>query len=543
MKNFSGITEDLDITTKKYVDDNKVTSIDGLAGGTLTSPFKVTGGDGANTAKIALDQSGNGQITDSGTSTIFGFMSASDLTVGSANYNTRFRGKQTRPTWNGNDLALKTDVPSATEIVQTIGTSASAVMSQKATTDELAKKANLDGGNDFRGNQTITNGKLSVSCDSSFDNSYIFDVFDDVHEGDSIFAVEKTGDDAGAIHIGDGIAKAPILLGNNAGTSGQVLTSQGAGKTPAWSDIVKHGYTELTNENLNTIVEVGWYRAAANNSCTNTPPLAGVNAFVLVTEKGKDTFVKQTVWLYHSSFVVFTDCYCRYTRDSGNSWGDWLTLQMVDHNPQAFYGRKTFSDGISLSGSLEVNNSSGTAGQVLTSTGTGAPVWADAGGSTDTMPTIRLVSIADIAGTCICSATNPLRFSFVVEKGTLLPTDMVQLCSRQLFTYKNGHMLRPGDPAVHGRTYKLRQFFSKEISAITLQQGHYIFEVNSYPELREFVRSNMNTGDRSTLIKYLRISRATQGEVPNHLFSNVIPIYVAPSAPSESAQTVKIRIR
>lgn len=87
-----------------------VTSINGLSGGTLTSPLTLTGGDSATASKIIL--SSNGQITDSSTSTMLGF-SGGNYIVGSANYPTTFRGKQTRPTWNAKDLALHSDIPAA----------------------------------------------------------------------------------------------------------------------------------------------------------------------------------------------------------------------------------------------------------------------------------------------------------------------------------------------------------------------------------------------------------------------------------------------
>lgn len=110
MKNFSSITENLDITTKKYVDDNKVTSVDGLSGGTLTSPLKISGGNQSTASKISLDQSANGQITDSSTSTLFGFMSSTTLTVGGNSYALALRGSGTRPTYKGADLALYSDI-------------------------------------------------------------------------------------------------------------------------------------------------------------------------------------------------------------------------------------------------------------------------------------------------------------------------------------------------------------------------------------------------------------------------------------------------
>ena len=110
MKNFSSITENLDITTKKYVDDNKVTSVDGLSGGTLTSPLKISGGDQSTASKISLNQSANGQITDSSTSPLFGFMSSTTLTVGDNGYALALRGSGTRPTYKGADLALYSDI-------------------------------------------------------------------------------------------------------------------------------------------------------------------------------------------------------------------------------------------------------------------------------------------------------------------------------------------------------------------------------------------------------------------------------------------------
>lgn len=81
-------------------------------GGTLSKPLKVTGGDQATAGKIMLDQAHQGQITDTSTATLLGFTSGSTFVVGSGTYSTAFRGSQTRPTWNGNNLALQSDVHS-----------------------------------------------------------------------------------------------------------------------------------------------------------------------------------------------------------------------------------------------------------------------------------------------------------------------------------------------------------------------------------------------------------------------------------------------
>lgn len=156
-----------------------ITSINGLSGGTLTSPLTLTGGDSATASKIIL--SSNGQITDSGTSTMLGF-SGGNYIVGSRNYPTTFRGKQTRPTWNGKDLALHSDIPAAvTEstvsgwgFTKNTGTVTSVAVKMNGATkgtvtssgtidlgtvitshQDISGKANLSGGNTFTGKQTL----------------------------------------------------------------------------------------------------------------------------------------------------------------------------------------------------------------------------------------------------------------------------------------------------------------------------------------------------------------------------------------------------
>ena len=94
------------------------TSIDGLSGGTLTSPLKVTGGDGANTSKIILDNNNEGQITDNATATLLGFTDTTNFIVGHKNYALKLRGNATRPQYstdniNFKDLALYSDMQSA----------------------------------------------------------------------------------------------------------------------------------------------------------------------------------------------------------------------------------------------------------------------------------------------------------------------------------------------------------------------------------------------------------------------------------------------
>lgn len=139
-----------------------VTSINGLSGGTLTSPITLTGGDGAAASKMILTS--NGQITDTSTSTLFGF-SGGNLIVGHGNYPLTMRGKQARPTWNGKDLALKSDIPS--------------VPTNYVTTDSQQEISAL---------KTFTSAQGVGSCDGAFR------VFVSKEEMDNYYAKFATGD-------------------------------------------------------------------------------------------------------------------------------------------------------------------------------------------------------------------------------------------------------------------------------------------------------------------------------------------------------------
>lgn len=101
------------IIVNPTMDIQGITSIDGLAGGTLTSPLNIQGGDSTTASKISLNRAKAGQITDETTATLFGWLSnnATTLTVGSNTYSLNLRGNTTRPTYKGNDMALYSDIP------------------------------------------------------------------------------------------------------------------------------------------------------------------------------------------------------------------------------------------------------------------------------------------------------------------------------------------------------------------------------------------------------------------------------------------------
>lgn len=98
-------------------------------------------------------------------------------------------------------------------------------------TNALNSKANLNGGNDFYGVQVFCGGdpRSNVIIDSYFTGG---------NNNSTIFGVEhnRLPDDSGKVLIGSGDENnVELLLSGAAGTSGQVLTSQGAGKTPIWT--------------------------------------------------------------------------------------------------------------------------------------------------------------------------------------------------------------------------------------------------------------------------------------------------------------------
>lgn len=92
-------------------------------GGTLSKPLKVTGGDQATAGKIMLDETNKGQITNTSTQTLFGYLDTTQLAVGHTSYKLRLRGNESRAKYNGNDIAILSDLPTnyvTTDTEQTI---------------------------------------------------------------------------------------------------------------------------------------------------------------------------------------------------------------------------------------------------------------------------------------------------------------------------------------------------------------------------------------------------------------------------------------
>ena len=79
-------------------------------GGTMNGEIRFNGGNTQGGSKIVLEN-GKGQITNSTTGTLFGFLNNTDIACGEATYNLLMRGLASRPTYNGSNVALQSDIP------------------------------------------------------------------------------------------------------------------------------------------------------------------------------------------------------------------------------------------------------------------------------------------------------------------------------------------------------------------------------------------------------------------------------------------------
>ena len=171
------------------------------------------------------------------------------------------------------------------------------------------------------------------------------------------------------------------------------------------SDNSKHGYTELTNENLDTIREAGWYRAASGNTCTNRPSEIGTKAFILNKKKTAAGSTKQTLYYIpvpFSSIPNYTS-YCRISSGNSNSWIIWQKQQTLCNGvEQYFTGRKSF-DSINISDSLQFAGDAGSNCQFAMSQGPSVtPKWVNlqvkVNGTIYTPDSDGLIDLGEISG-------------------------------------------------------------------------------------------------------------------------------------------------
>ena len=260
-------------------------------------------------------------------------------------------------------------------------------LSNKPTIPDVSGKANLTGGNTFTGKQTLNSpASDGYSIDAS---GYV--------KGSWLQATQTSNKGAGTGKV--------CVFDNNGWiyyrTPAEIVAEAGGGS----SDNSKHGYTELTNENLNTITEAGWYRAASNSTCANKPSAFTSIPFILEVEKSADVYIKQTTYTTKNSSDAFSTTYVRFSIDSGNTWTSWgKTQTMSDNKIQTFSGLKTFSGGIDVFYSpLRFNSDAGSGGKFAMSQGaTTSPKWVNlqvrVNGTTYTADSDGLIDLGEISG-------------------------------------------------------------------------------------------------------------------------------------------------
>ena len=138
-----------------------------------------------------------------------------------------------------------------------------------------------------------------------------------------------------------------------------------------------------------------------------------------------------------------------------------------------------------------------------------------------TMPMIRVGSVADIDGTMMISATNPLIFSVEIIHGQLQVGDQVQICTRQLFTYDQGRR----------RKMRLRKQWYTEITLDNVN-NRFIFvsvgEETGNKTQRLFKTNSLSNSTKTLSPLYIRVRRPVfneNGSEVSGLFSNVITMW------------------
>ena len=135
------------------------------------------------------------------------------------------------------------------------------------------------------------------------------------------------------------------------------------------------------------------------------------------------------------------------------------------------------------------------------------------------MPKIRLGAVGDLDNTMIPSFTNPLKFAVHITNGKLQIGDEVQICTRQLFTYRNENK----------RKYKLRSVWNTPITEENKNDKVIfvkIFENVDIPSNHLFKSGSISAmGTLSPL--YIRIRRPIykNGFDVDAKFSNIVTVW------------------
>ena len=286
------------------------------------------------------------------------------------------------------------DGTSATvDIVQSIGQSTTAVMSQKAVTDELNKKASTSA-NTFTGDQTVTgngsvSGNFTVGCNLTVNGTtttvdsttlQVKDKLIEVAHGNTTSLTTPAGlvapkydgtnsgalvfDSTGTAYVGDvtlkdgniDVAKSDLqplatrdgLVGGNlVQYDSSALTLKDSGKKISdlalktdIPDSAKHSSKQLaTNTDLNTLnssADIGWYHVGGGNSCAHKP--TGVDAFGLEVGRSAGGWFYQVLTSSNNA----TSRGRRFMRTyTGTAWDAWKKVAITSDIPDVNNGTLT----------------------------------------------------------------------------------------------------------------------------------------------------------------------------------------------------------
>ena len=143
---------------------------------------------------------------------------------------------------------------------------------------------------------------------------------------------------------------------------------------------------------------------------------------------------------------------------------------------------------------------------------------ANLGGRKRAMPIIRLANVLDINNTMIIGPSNPLKFCVEIIDGSLQVGDSLQICVKQLFTYRKKNK----------RKYRLRCQWSVKVTEQDI--GSRFLCVNVIESLNGISQRLYKTNDwgNSTLSPlYIRIRRpifAGTTEIDAY-FSNIVTVW------------------
>lgn len=242
----NGTTTTVDSTTLQVKDKlievahgntTKLTTPAGLVApkydGTNSGALVFDGDGTAYVGDVTLDSAGNIDVSKSGLqplATRTGLVGGNLVQYDSTAQTLKDSGKKIGDLATTSQVNAKYTKPSAgipkTDLASDVQTSLGKADSALQSHQDISGKANLAGGNSWTGNQQFNQGGYWFATDTN--HPFVVEL----ENGDTLVKVNQNGVAFDSV----GLGSMPLLLNGNAGTSGQVLTSQGASKTPIWED-------------------------------------------------------------------------------------------------------------------------------------------------------------------------------------------------------------------------------------------------------------------------------------------------------------------